>query len=378
MRIDWSRWQTVLVCLVLSVVLLVALGYALALISHTLLLFAFAAILTLVLMPIADLAERHHMPHWLAVVLTYLGFVIVVVGGSILLFAPLVSQVVELVRALPGYVAAIRERLNQLAQGFDGTVLDGIVRIVETQVLPAVAGWSAEVLGGLLGILGWLGSSVTDAILILIISIYMLASGRRIHRSVRGVVPKRYVTHYVFLTSALTRVLGGYIRGQLVLALILGGSVWVGLTLLGMPYALLLAILATILGMIPMFGSALSAVPALLVSLTQPFPTPLLVLILFIILQNVQDQVLAPRISGESVGLHPLAVMFALLAGAQLAGAVGAIFALPVAGFFWIIIVAVYRSFMTRVEELAEVEPPATTEQIAAPQPAMGATAQKS
>jgi predicted PurR-regulated permease PerM len=173
-------------------------------------------------------------------------------------------------------------------------------------------------------------------------------------------------------------VLGGYIRGQLLLALILGVSVWVGLTLLGMPYALLLAILATVLGMIPMFGSALSAIPALLVSLTQPFPTPLLVLILFIVLQNVQDQVLAPRIAGESVGLHPLAVMFALLAGAQLAGAVGAIFALPVAGFIWIIVVAVYRSFMTRVEELAEVEPPVAVDERAASPSPVSAAAQKS
>jgi predicted PurR-regulated permease PerM len=182
----------------------------------------------------------------------------------------------------------------------------------------------------------------------------------------------------VFVTSALTRVLGGYIRGQIVLALLLGAAVWVGLTLLGMPYTLLLAILATILGMIPMFGSALSAVPALLVSFTQPFPVPLLVLILFIVLQNVQDQVLAPRIQGETVGLHPLAIMFALLAGAQVAGAIGAIFAIPVAGFFWIIIVAVYRSFMTRVEELAEVEPPVTTDERTAPQPAVSAAPQKS
>jgi len=86
------------------------------------------------------------------------------------------------------------------------------------------------------------------------------------------------------------------------------------------------------------------------------------VLVFFIVVQNVQDQVLAPRIQGQSLGLHPLAVMFVLLAGAQVAGVVGAIFALPFAGFFWILFVATYRSLQPDIADAAEVDVPAVAE----------------
>jgi predicted PurR-regulated permease PerM len=189
-----------------------------------------------------------------------------------------------------------------------------------------------------------------DGFIIVIVSTYMLLAGKRSYAAISDVIPPVGRSHFLFTTETLTRVLGSYIRTQLVLALMLGVVVAVGMTLLGVPYELLLALLATVLGLIPMFGSVLSAVPALLIALTQPFPTVLWVLIFFLAVQNVLDHIVAPHLHAGSIGLHPLAVIFALLAGAQLGGALGAIFALPVAGFVWIVLVAVYPSLHTLME----------------------------
>jgi predicted PurR-regulated permease PerM len=96
-----------------------------------------------------------------------------------------------------------------------------------------------------------------------------------------------------------------------------------------------------------MFGPILSAVPALLVALFQPFPTVLWVLLFFIAIQQVESNILGPRITGHAVGLHPLGAMFALLAGFQLAGVLGGLFAVPVAGIIWVLIAAAYRNTVT-------------------------------
>jgi predicted PurR-regulated permease PerM len=334
-----------LICLVLILILVVALGFGLAQIGHTLVQFGLAAVLALVLLPLVDFGERHYMPRWLAVVTTYVGFILAVAVASTVMLTPIVRQGVEFANALPSYVANLQAQLTQVEENLAGTPVAAALAVTKTHLVSNFAAWSTQLIEGLVGLIGGLGGALTDAVLILIISIYMLLSGRRIHTVVHRFLPDPYNRRFLFTSSALVLVMGGFIRSQIVLSLLLGAMVTVGLTLLGMPYSLLLGLFAMVLGIIPMFGSALSAVPALLVALTQPWPMVLWVLIFFIIVQNVQDQVLAPRIQGENVGLHPLAVLFALLAGAQLWGALGAIFGVPILGFIWIMVVAVYRSF---------------------------------
>jgi predicted PurR-regulated permease PerM len=349
-RIDWGRLQTILICLIALLVLLVALGYALAHVSHALLLFVLAAVLALGLAPLVDWGETLRLPRWVAVVATYLLFAVAIVGGALLLITPLADQAIALSNAVPAYVAGIDENIQQLSRGQAGTPFAGALEAVQAQGLTTLAGWSGYVFAGLVGLLTGLGGGMTDLVLVLIISIYMLLEGRRILTSVHDRLPAQYRGACLFVTDTLAQVLGGYVRGQLVLALGLGVVVTLGLHLLGVPYALLLGLLAAVLGLVPMFGSALAGVPAVLVALTQPFPTPLWVLIFFVVAVNVRDQVLAPRIAGKAVGLHPLATIFALLAGVQLGGILGALFALPVAGFIWAVLVAVARGLHPVVE----------------------------
>jgi predicted PurR-regulated permease PerM len=114
--------------------------------------------------------------------------------------------------------------------------------------------------------------------------------------------------------------------------------------LLGVPYALVLGVLAGLFELVPVFGPILSAVPAVVVALFAPFPTVLWVILLFFAIQQIESNILGPRITVHVVGLHPLAAMFALLAGLQLAGLLGALFAVLVAGILWALLAAAYRN----------------------------------
>jgi predicted PurR-regulated permease PerM len=122
----------------------------------------------------------------------------------------------------------------------------------------------------------------------------------------------------------------------------------VGVTNLhGLPYAVVLGVLAGLFELVPMFGPILSVIPAVLVALFMPFPTVIWVVLFFLVIQQVENNVLAPRISGHAVGLHPLGAMFALLAGFQLAGLLGGLFAVPLAGVLWVLLGAAYRNVVT-------------------------------
>ena len=195
-----------------------------------------------------------------------------------------------------------------------------------------------------MGTLAEVGGIILDIVLALVISLYLLVDGPRFRERSLAIIPGQYRAKALFLQDNASRVLGGYLRGQLTLALIIGLLAGVGTALLGLPYAVVLGVLAGLFELVPMFGPILSVVPAVLVALFMPFPTVVWVVLFFLAIQQLENNVLAPRISGHAVGLHPLGAMFALLAGFQLAGLLGGLFAVPLAGVLWVLLGAAYRN----------------------------------
>src|SRR5262249_49429457 len=213
-RIDWGRLQTILICLIALLVLLVALGYALAQVSHALLLFVLAAVLALGLAPLVDWGERLRLPRWVAVVATFLLFAVAIVGGALLLITPLVDQAVALSNVVPGYVASINDSIQQLSQAQAGTPFAGALDALQAQVVTTVASWSGVLVGSLVGLLTGCAGGMADLVLVLITSIYMLLEGRHILESVYDRLPARYRGACLFITDTLSHVVGGYVRGQ--------------------------------------------------------------------------------------------------------------------------------------------------------------------
>ncbi|MEA2574244.1 MAG: hypothetical protein QOH93_1542, partial [Chloroflexia bacterium] len=240
----------------------------------------------------------------------------------------------------------------------NGIPLD--VAQLRTKLLEYVSGAGTTILGGTLSIVGGLVTFVTDIFLILAITFYLLLDGRSMHNRMLRLLPTTARERWFFVEATLNRVLGGYIRGQILVALTVGMAAGVGSALLGVQYPLVIGLLAFLFEFIPLVGPVLGMVPAVIIAFFQSPGLALWVIVYFIVLQQVESNIIVPRVSGHAVGLHPLAVLLALLAGVELGGLGGALLAVPVAGVLYVIALALY-SDATKQTELLVRKPQRTT-----------------
>ena len=164
-------------------------------------------------------------------------------------------------------------------------------------------------------------------------------------RWLRTNMPTQLQGQVQFMLHTLERVVGGYIRGQLILSTFVGIVVGVGMTIFHVPYAVLLGVLAFVLEFIPVLGTLTSGAICFLIALTQGWLIAVLVLGYFVVVHIVEGDILSPRIVGKAVGLHPIVSLAALIAGAELFGIIGALLASPVAGVIQALIIAVWTEW---------------------------------
>jgi predicted PurR-regulated permease PerM len=341
---DWQKALIVLLTVLAGVAVLWVVWQIVSPILHTLVLFALAAVLAFGLSGPVDFLSHRLGNRLVAIMITYLVVGIVVVGGLTLIAGPFVRQATDLAAALPQYANDLQARAPEVQTTLGQYGIQTDIDQLKAQAASAVEQGGTDILKNLVGTLAQVGGMILDIVLALVISLYLLVGGPRFRERSLALIPPQHRAKALFLQDNVSRVLGGYLRGQLTLALIVGVLAGVGTALLGLPYAVVLGVLAGLFELIPMFGPILSVVPAVLVALFMPFPTVVWVLLFFLAIQQLENNVLAPRISGHAVGLHPLGAMFALLAGFQMAGLLGGLFAVPLAGVLWVLLGAAYRN----------------------------------
>jgi predicted PurR-regulated permease PerM len=176
-----------------------------------------------------------------------------------------------------------------------------------------------------------------------VLSLYLVLDAGRIRAGILALVPAGRREQARYVEDTVVRIAGGYLRGQLLMALSIGVLAGGGAALFGLRYPVVIGVLAGVFELIPMFGPVLGAIPALLLALEHPFPTVLWVALYFVAIQQLESNVLGPRITGHAVGLHPIGALLALLGGFELAGVLGGLFAVPVVGVLWVLGSALYR-----------------------------------
>jgi predicted PurR-regulated permease PerM len=341
---DWKKALVILLTVLAAVALLWVIWQVISPILHTLVLFALAAVLAFALSGPVDMLTPRMGSRIVSIVAVYAVVGLVVVGGIVLLAGPFVRQASDLASALPQYASDLQARAPAVQTTLGQYGIETDLDQLKAQAALSIQEGGTEVLKNLVGTLAEVGAMILDIVLALVISLYLLIDGPRLGARSLAIIPPQHRAKALFLQDNVSRVLGGYLRGQLTLALIIGVTTGVGTALLGLPYAIVLGVLAGLFELVPMFGPILSALPAVLVALFMPFPTVVWVVVFFLIIQQIENNVLAPRISGHAVGLHPLGAMFALLAGFQLAGLLGGLFAVPLAGVLWVLLGAAYRN----------------------------------
>lgn len=305
--------------------------------SGVLLTFLMAAILAYVLNPLVRRLEQLGVPRVVAVVGVFAALVLAVVAALLVLIIPAIGQVQGLIQnpqALIQGVNDLSDRARELP--YVGEQIAQVDQQALTELVRSNAPSAGQVFQGAMGFIGGVFGvfgTLLNLLLLLIISIYLLLDRERITRSVLGSIPGTVRGHVTGLLHAVETTLVKYLKGQLALCAMMGVIGWaIAFFAIG-EYALVIGLWVALTEIIPVLGAFLGAVPAVLIALFVQdggVTTALVVAGLFLVAQQVEGNVLVPRIMGGSVGVHPLWVLFATLAATALYGIIGAIFAVPI------------------------------------------------
>ncbi len=339
----WPRALLIPLTVLAWLAVLVVVGWLLSHVARTILMIVLATVVAFAVTPVVNLLARF-MPRLAAIALTYVLAFLVLVGIIGAVVATVAGQASTLVHSLPGYAAQAKNAEPAIAAllapiGISAGQVDS-VRVQLTTRLEEIGGQAAsDALGVVQAFLG----VVLDAVLVLMLSVYLTANGPTIRAWIQAQTPPQQRRRGRLLASIVNRVVGGYVRGTLTLALLIGGLVAAGMGVLQVRYALLLGVLAFFMEFVPILGVFISGAVCVGVALFQSWVLALGVLAYFVVIHIIEGDIIGPRIMGAAVGIHPAVALIALLAGTELFGFWGALFGAPLAGLLQAIVIAVWR-----------------------------------
>ncbi len=289
-----------------------------------------AVVVAFVLEPPVRFLEERRLPRVGAILVVYLAVGVVVAAFLLWLIPVFVRQLTALADTLPtfaneieGFLARVQVRYSQAGLPAQiRTVLDGAVARAEADLLIFIQ----SVLSGLFGAV----SALFGIVLAPFLAFYFLRDRDVIRRQVMAVVPVSTRGETLRAITEVSHVVAGWIRGQLLVSAVVGIMVGVATFLVGLPFSAILGVIAGVTNIIPYFGPVIGAIPAVSLALLRG---PLLAVetaVLLLLVQQVDSIFITPKLVGVNVGLHPLVVIFSLLAGAELFGLGGMLLAVPV------------------------------------------------
>lgn len=310
---------------IILIILLLAFLYA---IREVLILLFFAIIIASAVDLPARRFDKLKIPRLISVLLIYL-----ICAG--LLAGLLIAFIPSFARELKDFSAEFPRYAEELYQKFKGLQAGSLQYeklINQTQKIlsslgEALKGSASNVVAKTLDIFGGLFSVV----IVLVISFYLAVQKNGIQHLLKGITPKEHESYVLDLWERAQKKIGHWFQGQLFLAVVVGGLVYIGLSLLHVRFALLLAIIAGILELVPYIGPVLAAIPAVILAFFQAPILALWVLVLYLVIQQMENYLLVPLIMKKVVGLNPVVVIIALLIGGKLLGIIGIILAVPAA-----------------------------------------------
>ncbi|HET6948689.1 MAG TPA: AI-2E family transporter [bacterium] len=282
-----------------------------------------------------------HLSRTWAILLIFLLIIVLLLTLTGLLVTPVVLEAQQFLGNLPENL----KRLEALVQSWEDRYrwlpdLTGLIRRLPqeinrfTRYFGPAAGVAFKFVGGLV--------TVTT---VLFLAFYMLVEGPAVKGGFLALFPRRHRSEVADVVEQIGAKFGGWVRGQLLLGLIIGTAAFLGVAAIGMPFPILLGIVAGITELIPMIGPLLGAIPAVFLALFQPTWKLIFVVVWYAVIQQAEANFVVPRVMRASVGLSPLLTIIALIIGARLLGAAGALLAVPVAAALQVIVGTIAARF---------------------------------
>jgi predicted PurR-regulated permease PerM len=320
--------------------------------SPVLMPFLIATLLAYLGDPLVDKLESWKLSRTLSVTLVFTVLLIATLAILLVLLPMLFEQVGALFKRLPGYLELFQLTVIPWLSsvGFPVDTFDiSTLKQALTKYLSEVGQVASSVFGYMTRSGVVILQVITNLVLVPVLTFYLLRDWDLLVAQSKALMPRRYAKKIIELSTECDEMLAAFIRGQLMVMLALAIIYTIGLTIIGLELALLLGVIAGIVSFVPylglIVGIALAGVSAFL-QFHEWLPV-LLVVIVFSVAQTLEGMVLTPRFVGERIGLHPVAVLFAVMAGAQLFGFIGVLLALPVAAVSMVLLRHAHQQYLT-------------------------------
>jgi predicted PurR-regulated permease PerM len=284
--------------------------------------FLVALLLTGLITPLASWFAKHRIPRGLAVLLLYLVLGIVVIAVFTVLVPVVVDQSKELFTTFSSSLGGTGPVGN-----FFQTNIQPHLSAAFSSMQETLSQSVSSVFSTVKGVMG----SVAALFIVLVLTFYMVVEEKKARSYFRNLAPAEYQPYIEHLLQKIQEKIGAWLQGQILLGLIVGCLVFFGLSLLQVKYALLLAIMAGLLEVIPYVGPIVSVIPAAIIAFAQAPVLGIFVLALYIVIQQLENHILVPKIMQKVTGLNPIISIAALLIGMKVGGLAGAILAIPLA-----------------------------------------------
>lgn len=300
---------------ILTTVIIIAIAIFLYRVQGILLGLFMAYIIMASIHPFVRTLTSHKVPKLVAIVFIYA----LVIAFIVLLVIPVlpffVSQVQALFKAIPLYLDSLSQALG----------IEINARTIQSHIAPIVNAISDNAFS----ITGKVFGGIFSVLTVFILSFYLLVDRERLGREAPNILPEEYREKTRLTIHLVEDKLGAWLRGQVVLSLVIGLITFLVLTALGVPFALPLAILAGFLEIIPTIGPIIAAIPAVIVAFAISPVMGLVVMVAYVGIQVAENNVLVPKIMQKAVGLNPVIILISILIGGQLFGIVGALLSIP-------------------------------------------------
>lgn len=315
---------------VIAKVILAGLGLAFLWVTREIVIILLLAVVFASAMePLVGYLHIKRVPRAVSVLAVYV-LVLAIIGVILALLAPIIVQQFQLLsQNLPAYSSSLESQYPAIKSVLGNANLTDII----SQAFSALTN-NSSVYSQTLGVVNVFFSVIT----VLVVSFYLVAQQQGMIDFVHSVVPKPQRKFTLDLIRKIQTRMGYWIIGQIVLSLSIFILTFIGLTALGVKYALFLALLAGIMEIVPYIGPFLSAIPAVFFALVQSPPLAILVIVLYIVVQKLEGYILVPKIMQRATGTSPLLVLIALLVGFKLVGVLGLLLAIPVVSVITLLI----------------------------------------
>lgn len=335
----YARWRTTAVIAWATIGILVLLGaalWALGMISSAFVPFVIAFIFVFLLNAPVKLLEDRGMKRGLAAALSLVAGVLLIAVVITVLVPIVTGQAVSFADGIKTYVGSLDGLVASLQARFSAMRfpewLTGVIASGSTQLSQVAVKLGNSLAGSLVSAGGGLASGVLDLVLALVIAFWTLRDLPKIREEITALAGPRYAADVEHLMATVTRVVGGYLKGQSIASLCTGLMATIGLAFIVPGYAVLLGIITLVLNFVPYVGPFVAGALAAFVALVTVGPwAALLAIAVIVAAQQITDTLITPRIMSEQVDLHPTLVIFSLLVGGTLFGIAGMLFAIPVA-----------------------------------------------